>query len=354
MNIMQWLYQLGSHLKSRFKKESPQMSEEAVYFQSGENTTYSDWVEMSEQLHPFIRKLQFDISQIPIHALNFDLLGASTYLLQIDLCLSKNRKYFDIYQKRADMVEESEKAAAMLYCQEAYSIMEQCWTLLKEGDFNCLTLPVKALSDLARLFEKQTQEAGEVIQVLNNTVLKKGALYQVMDSDLFKALYSLEQAQGQLKPYLFSPMKESSVYTVSVLRKEAEAIKEEHLKKIAESLIKQYESLSKYMIFSSSEVLNKAFKTFYNEIENFVQEAVNPKEDIRFYTILSSIFREVESIRFITNKKDAFTKNLQEAAKVTSKQLRKSLESSDLGRNFLNVYHKMNAQEKLDMKSRFK
>lgn len=325
-----------------------------------EATQFKDWIQAIELLQLWVRKRQLEIDLLDVDDLTFDLIEVSAYFVQIDLCLSKNKRHYEMYKIRDKDFNEIEKethlefVSATMRCQEGHQTILECMRLI--CDIPIQNLKVKQIAKVLRVLEKQTQDLTQAMQLLNDAVCKNGPLYQLFENDLFLALYEIEQSRIQLTPYSYSPLKESNSSIILLLREQAQWIQDSELKMIAFGLINQYESLNKYMIFSASQALKTAFKTFYNNVDHFIKDIIEDSQidESILHQRLNSIFRAIESIRFIANKKDSFTKNLQDAAKLTKKQLCKNLEKTQKGQTFLNLYQRMSVKEKLIMKSRFK
>jgi hypothetical protein len=213
-------------------------------------------------------------------------------------------------------------------------------------------LPVPSPATL--ILDSESERLRKAIQRLNEVIL--------LESDVFIVIQESDYSQTQLSPRSNIYFKEPVNRAVSLLRGDIRKIKERELKVTANHFLFQYETLSKYLIFIFSDSLNEAFAIFYNQIKQLVdeillleEEAIDaPVECSNLYPIFNDIFRSIESIRFVANKKNSFNKNLQEAARRSSKQLRKSLELTTLGKTFLNLHYRMNIKEKFNMRSRFK
>lgn len=325
-----------------------------------EATQLQDWVQVIDLLHVWISKKQLEIDLLEVNDLTFNLIEVSGCLLQMDLCVSKNKRHYEIYALRAKDFNEVEKEthlelmSATIHCQEVHQTMLEC--LRRICEIPIQDLKSKSISKVLKLLENQTQELGQAIRLLSDAVFKKGPLYRLFENDIFVALYEIEQSHIQLVPYGFTPLKESTMSVIALLREKAQLIQDTELKGIAFGLINQYELLNKYMIFSASKALQTAFKIFYNNINRFIQDIINNSQidEAILHQSLNSIFRAIESIRFIANKKDSFTKNLQDAAKLSKKQLYKSLEKTQKGQVFLNLHQRISPKEKFILKSRFK
>lgn len=319
-----------------------------------------DWVKALELLHGEVRKKQVAVDALEIQDLTFDLIELSAYLINMDLCLSKNKKYYDTYKLREKSFNEIERQTqleymnASLHAQETHQTMRECIPLISGVPIN--NLHIKYIAKTLQKLEIHTRDLGKAIERLEDAVFKTGPLYQLFENDVFLALCEVEKSQIQLVPYGYTPLKESTNNVIPILREHAQLIPDLELKGIALGLINQYESLNRYMIFFPSTVLKTAFKMFYNNVDQFIKDILeNPKiEEASLHQRLNSIFRAIESIRFIANKKDSFTKNLQDAAKSSKKQLFKHLEKTQTGQNFLNLYQRMSPKQKLMMRSRFK
>jgi len=376
-----------------------------------------DWIQAVDALRRYISKKHLEIDLLEVNEFSFMVMQLVHILMRMDLQLSKIKSYYQNYTVCAKEFNEIEKESYLEFitatnvCQDMHQIiLDSVKTLEALESLNGLSH--KKVSKVfarahSRIKEKITH-LKQSIDLLNDVVLKKRPLYKLIDNEWLLSLYQLEnievmrkiEAQGQetgiycayFYPAALYPsidahagvsekvseknlfFKDNHRKIIAQLKHKAQKIYDVDLRIIAFDLINQYEFLSKYMIFSVSKSLSIGYKVLYDYITQFISYIIQKEalsdyisdtdtntntenintETVALHEILNAIFRAIESLRFIANTNNSFTRSLQDAAKLSKKQLCKDLEKTPKGQLFLNLHQRMSLQTKLDMKSRFR
>jgi hypothetical protein len=314
-------------------------------------TSLKDWQKMLDMLQPIIRSMRNDIDDLNINDLSFDILGAGTFLLQIDLLLIKIRQHYNNFDRRAKELNlsipqlEDIMDKVQQNCQMCYINMRDLHALLRTRTYS--ELNHKEVINQVHALESETKSLTESMHALNEMALKRDPLYQLFENELFKTMMELEQGHRPLG----TELNVSSTNTTS-LRDKAHNINAPEMRKIAFNLISYYETLRRCSILYQSPQVTKSLDSFKTNMKQFLglctQEEAETHDcapnDAMQKSILA-IFFDLEAMRFTRFK------GYQDKARTVKKQLQQTLKQSEFGIECLKVLQ-MSPRAKLSLKSR--
>ncbi len=323
-------------------------------FSDPNNSTYGDWLKSLGQLQPLIRQMRQEIDSLGTKDISFDILGAGTFLLQIDLLLIKVRQHFSNYHRRkADFNHKGELSQSMLSrieteSKSCYACMEYLFKALKGKTY--LELNDKFIIECVKSLETSTQLLSHEMQQLNELALKRDPVYQLFENELFKTLMSLEQ--GEHPHDTFKP----SYPSMDPLRDKAHLIEEVALRDIASEMLSQYNTLKRSSDFYQnsllstyqSQLLTARLDAFEQHVSAYISIASQSKLDReKIIVAIQHLFLDLEAMRFVP------LKTFSEKSKVVKQQLTQHLRKSELGLEALKPLQ-MGFRAKLGLKSRFR
>lgn len=324
----------------RFKKKRLQLPEATVNHPTGP----VDWFKSLDQLQPVIRSMRNEIDELQTTKISFDMLGAGTFLLQIDLLLIKLRQHYNNYQRRQQELNLSIPQVKQIMdkvqyqCQLCCLIMQNLHILFRQLSADQINHP-KVIEEVQQL-EDATKSLTHSMQGLNEIALKRDPVYQLFENELFKTLMELEQSQPMGLGHPSSPS------VTGPMRDKAHQILDSDFRKIAYNIISYFDTLKRCSILYQSSQVSDALESFKLHLEMYVDNAMLTPKQAAMQESLHGLFFDLEGMRFIRFK------GFQDKSKSIKKQLTTLLNSSEFGRECLKSLQ-MSPRAKLKLKSRF-
>ena len=329
-----------------FLKSYPSKEEDALETHPQvEKSQYKDWLESVDKLQPLVRRLRNDIDKLEIQQLTFDVLGAGTFLLQIDLMLIKLRQHLNNYERRRTEVNLKIPAIKLLFdkiergCKQCFVYLLALAQALEQCGYKDLENP--EILHLVKALESESKSLTQIMYELNETILKKDPVYQLFETELFKTLMNLEH-----EDVVSSRASFENEPKISNLRDKANLIQAQELRSIGFHLISSLEGLKRASILFHSTQASRAMDAFKNQVETFLDLANQPDAEVALKTCLLLLFADLEAMRF------ARLKGLSDKSKVVKHQLKQVLSQSVFGQSCLKSLQ-LSPRDKLSLKQKF-
>lgn len=310
-------------------------------------STLKDWQRALDQLQPIVRNMRNDIDDLDVNKISFDILGAGTFLLQIDLLLIKIRQHYNNYDRRMKELNlsipqiEDIMHKAEHQCKMCYINMQRLHKALENRTYHDLNH--QEVINKVHNLEGETKTLTECMHALNEIALKRDPLYQLFENELFKTLMELEN--GPKDPMTGELTITSS--NTSGLRDKAHHILDPQMRKIGFNLISFYETLRRCSILYQSPQVTKALEAFRNNVSLYLNKCGEEQVDMQaLQACIHAIFFDLESMRFTRFK------GFQDKARTVKKQLQQTLKQSEFGIECLKNLQ-MSPRAKLSLKSKF-
>lgn len=312
---------------------------------SHSQSSIQDWLDALDKLQPLVRNMRNEIDDLDGSQLSFDVLGAGTFLLQVDLLLIKLRQHFNNYQRRVHELNldipqiKLTLDRAALQSQACFKSLMNLYAVLNTKTYNQLNHP-SVIQEVQRL-ETATKGLTDCMNHLNEMALKRDPVYQLFENELFKTLLEIEQGHS------LGLGESSGPSTTGPMRDKAHHIIDSDLRKIAFNIISYYDTLKRCSVLYHSHQVASSLETFKHHVDVYLDTASNQEKNVQYMAEqLHGLFFALEAMRFIRFK------GFQEKAKSIKKQLTSLLKTCAFGRECLKSLQ-MSPRSKLTLKSRF-
>lgn len=314
-----------------------------------EGSNIEDWRHAFDELLPTVRNLRNDIDSLDAKELTFDLLGAGTFLLQIDLLLIKIRQHYNNYERR---IKELKLDHTPLHnvlmrvqqsCHHTYIIMLKLQSSLKNRTYRDLNHH-EVINEVHAL-ESETKKLGENMQALNDMALKRDPLYQLFEAELLRTLTDLKSGRHERclesLPTYVEP-------TNGPLRSKAQVIAHPERRQIAFCLIACFESLKRCSILFQHHRVSQLMELYRNQVDEFLTLAqISHAREQDLGHAINELFHTIDAMRF------APVKGFKDKAIYVKKQMKQGLEETPTGQLYLRTI-RMSPKVKLSLKDKFK
>jgi hypothetical protein len=291
------------------------------------------WQKALDDLQPFIRTMRNDIDALDIHELTFDMLGAGTFLLQMDLLLIKIRQHYSNYERRKKDLNQAIPTIQVILNKVEQSCL-QCHSHVVMLNFMLRNTTMRDLNrkdviQEVRNLEEESKSLTQCMFTLNDMILKHDPIYQLFETELLEALMKVEQKD--LVPSGLYKTNTQNIQNVS-MRQKAQEIKDPNQRQIGFSLIAFYEGLKSTSLIFDNDSVTAALDHLREHVEFYLEQSISSASEEALFDAIHQVALDLEGLRFV--KIEAMV----EKAKTTNKQLKLSLSHSDFGKKYLETF----------------
>ncbi len=282
----------------------------------------NEWINTIEILVPLIRQARYNFSPNRVSIADYDeydLFEANSTLYQVDRLVNKIREYILILQA---------------YNQQFSTSFE----VLKNIEFtNANHAGLECYLTMMRLIEIFPALSNE--KRLSNDFISQAQALELKCSALRQAVWRLNQfvMNFELKNQLdkISDLSMASQFS-NKLKVKAKDISNEQNQQFILTLIGIFDILNYSLESVRSEVVKRTMERLYFHIDLLISECLGENiQKEQFFSNLYSVFSQLESLRFCTNRDNHWSRELFDKAKSTKRTLRKACMAHPLGREFL-------------------
>jgi len=319
-------------------------------------TTLADWLSAVDILHQCVERIRNEIDLVAPNKITLEIIGTSTYLLQINLLLAKIKNNFVTFQKRQKELTEKSNAGTPSELTKASQCCTQCYTTLLQlvlltKDANLKILKSKDLIDLVQVLEVEAQDLGLTMQTLNEYVLNKDPLHALFDNTLLEKLLEAQRQRNYTGEYGFCVEVLTQSNALS-LRENARKVEDVEQRNLLYNFIQGFETLSRCYVVERKEIIHKIMHSFRRELEELIGQCGAPdKTKDKAYCAMYKIFGYLDAIRFNTKRKDNNSVNMNQKALIVIRQFKSVCKQSPLGKGFLLEYQ-LSPKDKLQIKKK--
>ena len=313
-------------------------------------TTLVEWRHSLEKLQPIVRDMRNSIDELNVKELSFDILGAGTFLLQIDLLLIKIRQHFNNYERRLkELNVEHTPLQEVVHklnhsCQHVCTIMEGLHQLLINKTYRDLNH--HDVINQVHSLECETKILAETMSALNDLALKRDPLYQLFEAELLKTLTDLKS--GARAPAEFQSTPGYTEPATGPLRSKSQSIHHPEKRQIAFCFISCYESLKRCSALFTHQNVNALVDLYRHQLDDFITLCQLPHApDETLGEAVHQLFHTVDAMRFTPMK------GFSDKAKSVKRQMKQGLEHTPSGQAYLKSI-RMSPRTKLSLKDKFK
>lgn len=288
------------------------------------HSALEEWILTIEELVLLIRQARYEFSPTRLTAVEYDeydLFEANSILYQVDRLVNKIREYILILQSYNKQFSNNPEVLRNIEFVNA-----------NRAGFECYQTMVR----LIFLFQKL---ATEKEKRLSNEFISQAQGLEQKCSALRQAVWHLNQyvMHYELKTQLNKLTELSDIARFSEkLKLKAREVSSEQDHFLLLNVIAIFDLLGRSSAVLHTPVVKQTLKGLFVNIELLIGELSRKSiQKDGVFSCLYLIFNQIESLRFVGNRKNIYAKDLFDKAKLAKRSLRKACMEHPLGKEFL-------------------
>ena len=338
---------LWQRIKSLFFRPTPLKLAQIQTPDTFVSSDFKDWLKAIDTLMPLVQAIRHELDISHFEKLDLELLGANTYLYHIDRLLVKVREHFMNYRYRRDQFDHAKDIIQQTEFLQVNQSCCQCYQTIVNLTQALESLPRKKLySDdfitLIHAFELEATTLGSAMRALNQLAYRQEAIFQIdaLEKNLLQSLtqtrlLEINNDYGTVNQYTSHPG--GSYYSVTHnLRDKMFGLENNEHRALLEKAIEIYDVLNKCYVVARKSTVKASLDIIADHIEKLIDAFCDTECDkTRIYRHLTTIFYQLECLRFSSNRESRCSRNLFEKSKWAKHQLKKACAHDTVAGEFI-------------------